>query len=134
MKQITVDSSLNKLSTEALTVQIGSAELTLISFFVVLSFYGESLGGRGLVTVLTTIALQVLLDRARGELPSDARTLIFHWEVFRGKIGEIWRSGIAIFTLCLPFLKHSLKFLSNIDVSPHKFFIPSYCGVLSYHV
>ena len=51
MKQITVDSSLNKLSTEALTVQIGRAELTLASFFVVLSFYGESLGGRGFVTV-----------------------------------------------------------------------------------
>ena len=78
MKQITVDSSLNKLSTEALTVQIGRAELTLASFFVVLSFYGESLGGRGFITVLTAIALQVPLDRARGELSSDARTLIFH--------------------------------------------------------
>ena len=32
MKQITVDSSLNKLSTEALTVQIGCAELILASF------------------------------------------------------------------------------------------------------
>ena len=106
MKQITVDSSLNKLSTEALTVQIGRAEWTLASFFVVLSFYEESLGGRGFVMVLTIIALQVPLDRARGELPSDARTLIFHWEIFRGKIGEIWRSGIAtavillVFTLC----------------------------------
>ena len=59
-------------------------------FFVVFSFYGESLGGRGFVTVLITIALQVPSDRARGELPSDARTLIF-----RGKIGEIWRSGIV---------------------------------------
>ena len=49
MELITVDSSLNKLSTEALiTVQIGRAELTLASFFVVLSFYGESLGGQTL--------------------------------------------------------------------------------------
>ena len=72
MKQITVDSSLNDLSTKALTAQIGCAELTLASFFVVLSFYGENLGGRGFVTVLTTITLQVPLDRARGELPSDA--------------------------------------------------------------
>ena len=76
-------------------MQIGRAELTLASFFVVLSFYGESLGGRGFVTVLITITLQVPLDRARGELPSDARTLIFHWEIFCGKIGEIWISGIA---------------------------------------
>ena len=90
MKQITVDRSLNKLSIEALTgVQIGRAELmTLASFFV----DGESLlGGRGFVT----IALQVPLVRARGELPFDARTFIFQWEIFRGKIGEIWRSGIA---------------------------------------
>ena len=27
-----------------------------------------------------------------GELPSDTRTLISHWEKFRGKTGEIWRS------------------------------------------
>ena len=53
-------------------MQVGHVELTLASFFVVLSFYEESLGGRGFVTVLTTIALQVPLDRARGELPSDA--------------------------------------------------------------
>ena len=94
MKQTTVDSSLNKLSIKALTVQISRAELTLASFYV-LSFYGESLGGRGFVMVLTTIALQAPLDRAHGVLPSDARTLIFQWEIFRGKIGEIWRSGIA---------------------------------------
>ena len=58
-----------------------------------------------MVTVLTTIALQVPLDRARGELPSDARTLIFHWEIdlFRGKIGEIWRSGIT--TIIIVVLK-----------------------------
>ena len=62
---------------------------------VTLSFYGESLGGRGFVTVLATIALQAPLDRARGELPSDTRTLISHWEKFRGKTGEIWRSVIA---------------------------------------
>ena len=70
-------------------MQIGRTESPLASFFVVLSFYGECLGGRGFVTVVTTIALQVPFDRARGELPSDARTLIFHREIFRGKIGEI---------------------------------------------
>ena len=71
----------------------------LSSFLLVLSFYGESLGGRGFVTVLPTIALQTPLDRARGELPSDTRTLISHWEKFRGKTGEIWRSVIATYKL-----------------------------------
>jgi hypothetical protein len=97
MKQITVDSSLNKLSTEALTVQIGRAESPLASFLLVLSFYGESLGGRGFITVLPTIAFQAPLDRARGELSSDTRTLISCREILRGKIGEIWRSEIATF-------------------------------------
>ena len=78
MKQIAVDSSMKKLSIEALTLQIGCAESPLGSFLLVLSFYGESLGGRGFVTVLPTIALQAPLDRARGELPSDTRTLILH--------------------------------------------------------
>ena len=59
-------------------MQIGSAELLLASFLFVLSFYEESLGGRGYVTVLSTDTLQASLDRARGKLPSDARTLIFH--------------------------------------------------------
>ena len=80
MKQITLDSSLKKLSTDALTMQIDHAELLLALFRFVLSFYGESLGGRGFVMVLSTIALQTLLDRARGELPPDTRTSIFHWE------------------------------------------------------
>ena len=62
MENIALDSSLNKLSTDAL---IGSAETLLASFLFVLSFYGESLGGRGFVTVLPTIALQAPLDRAR---------------------------------------------------------------------
>ena len=95
MKQIAVDSSMKKLSIETLTLQIGCAESPLASFLLVLSFYGESLGGRGFVTVLPTIMLQAPLDRARGELPSDSRTLIYHWEKFRGKTGEIWRSVIA---------------------------------------
>jgi hypothetical protein len=95
MKQITVDSSLNKLSTEALTVQIGRAESPLASFLLVLSFYGESLGGRGFITVLPTIAFQAPLDRARGELSSDTRTLISRWEILHRKIGEIWRSEFA---------------------------------------
>ena len=71
MKQIAVDSSMKKLSIEALTLQIACAELPLASFLLVLSFYGESLGGHGFVLVLPTIALQAPLDRARGELPSD---------------------------------------------------------------
>ena len=94
MKQIAVYSSMKRLSIEALTLQIGPAESPLASFLLVLSFYGESLGGRGFV--MPTIALQAPLDRARGELPSDSRTLISHWEKFRGKTGEIWRSVIAI--------------------------------------
>ena len=98
MKQIAVDSSMKKLSTKALILQIGPAEQPLASFLLVLSFYGESLhvGGRGFVMVLPTIALQAPLDRARGELPSDTRILISHWEKFRGKTGKIWRSVIAI--------------------------------------
>ena len=42
---------------------------------MVLRFYGKSLGGRGLATA---IGLQAPSDRARGELPSDTRTLILH--------------------------------------------------------
>ena len=76
-------------------MQIGSAEPLLASFLFVLSFYGVSFGGRGYVTVLRTDALQAPLDRARGELSSDTRTLIFHLKIIRGKIGEIWRSEIA---------------------------------------
>ena len=45
---------------------------------------------------LRAIALQTPLDRALGELPFDARTLISHWEKFRGKTGKILRSVIAI--------------------------------------
>ena len=44
-----------------LTVQIGSAEPLLASFLFVLSFYEESLGGRGYVTVLSTDTLQAPL-------------------------------------------------------------------------
>ena len=101
MKKFTLDSSLNELSTDALIVQNGSAEPLLASFLFVhiLSFYGESLGGRGFVTVLPANALQAPLDSARGELRSDTRTyihtLISHWEILRGKIGEIWRSDVA---------------------------------------
>ena len=95
MEKIALDTSLNELSTDALTVQNGSAEPLLASFLFVLSFYGESLGGRGFVTVLSTNALQAPSESARGELPSDTRTLISHWEILRGKIGEIWRSDIA---------------------------------------
>ena len=58
MEKIALDSSLNELSIDALTVQNGSAEPLLASFLFVFSFYGESLGGRGFVTVLPTNALQ----------------------------------------------------------------------------
>ena len=70
IKQIVADSSKKKLSTEALTLQIGCAESPLASFLLVLilSFYGESLGGRGFVKVLPKIALQAPLNRAHGEL------------------------------------------------------------------
>ena len=78
MKQIAVDSSMKMLPIEALTLQIGPAESPLASFLPVLSFYGESLAGRGSVTILPTITLQAPLHRARGELPSDTRTLISH--------------------------------------------------------
>ena len=71
MKQTALDSSLKKLSTDALTVQISRTESPLALFLFVLSFYGESLGGCGFITVLSMITLQAPLDRARGELPSD---------------------------------------------------------------
>ena len=66
MKQIALDSPLKKLSSDALIVQIGCAESLLASFLFVLRFYGESLGGCGFATVLSTIALQAPLDRAPG--------------------------------------------------------------------
>ena len=56
MKQMTVDRSLKKLSIEILTMKIGRAESPLASFLFVLSFYGETLGGRGFVTVLSLVA------------------------------------------------------------------------------
>ena len=76
-------------------MKIGHVESLLASFLFVLNFYGEILGGRGFVTVLSTIVLQAPLDRAHGELPSDTWTLILHFEIFREKSGEIWRSEIA---------------------------------------
>ena len=52
-------------------MQIGPVESPLVLFFFVLSLYDESLGGCGFTTILSTIVLQALLDRAHGELPSD---------------------------------------------------------------
>ena len=72
MKQITVDSPLKKLSTDALNMQISLAESPLALFLLILGLYGESLGGCGFITVLFTITLKKLLDRAHGELPSDS--------------------------------------------------------------
>ena len=54
MKQNNIDSSPNKLSIEALTTQNWPRGIDASFIFVVLSFYGESLRGRGFVTVLTT--------------------------------------------------------------------------------
>ena len=100
MKQMTVNRSLKELSIETLTTKIGHVESPLASFLFALSSYGETLGGRGFVMVLSRIALQAP-DRARGELPLDNRTLIFHFEIFHGKSGEIWRSEIANIMSCL---------------------------------
>ena len=72
-----LDSSLNELSTDALTVQIGSAEPLLASFLFVLSFYEESLGGRGYVTVLSRYKHR-WIELVESYLASDTRTLIFH--------------------------------------------------------
>ena len=105
MKKIAVDCSMKKLSTEILTLQICCAESPLASFLLVLSFYGQSLGRRAFVTVLPTIAIQVPLDRARGEQPSDTRTLKSHWENFRGKTGGIRRSVIASISGITNFLR-----------------------------
>ena len=58
MKQIAVGSSMKELSIEVLTLKIGRAESPLASVLLVLSYYGESLGGRGFVTVLSTMSLQ----------------------------------------------------------------------------
>ena len=55
MKQIELDSPRNKLSSDALTVQIGCTESPLASFLFVLSFYGESLGECGFTTVLSIL-------------------------------------------------------------------------------
>ena len=72
-------------------MQIGSAaEPPLASFLFVLRFYGESLGGCGYVTVLRTDALQARLDRARGELFSDTRTLIFHLKIRPCKVNLLF--------------------------------------------
>ena len=45
--------------------------------------------------VLSTIMLEVLLDSAHGELPSDTQTLISYWEILHGNTGEIWKSEIT---------------------------------------
>ena len=54
--------------------RLGSANRSRgIAASFIFACIGESLGGRGFVTVLSTIALQAPLDRVRGELPSDTR-------------------------------------------------------------
>ena len=61
MKQITVDSSLNKLSTEALTVQIGSAELTLASFFCCIKFL-LGMSGKKIHFIISIITLHQCVE------------------------------------------------------------------------
>ena len=65
MKQMTVERSLKKLSIETLTMKIGRAESPLASFLFVLSFYEETLGGRGFVTVFV---YDRVTSTARGEI------------------------------------------------------------------
>ena len=114
-------------------MQIGSAEPPLASFLFALSFYGESLSGRGYVTALRTDALQAPLDRARGELSSDTRTLIFHLKIIRGKIDEIWRSEIAI-DGSLDLLTFSLDWVVNSEcVSTSEVCVLELIRVLRYH-
>ena len=57
MKYDTVDSLKKRLSTEALSLQIGRTESPLPLFLLVLSFYGESLEGHSFAIVLPTIVL-----------------------------------------------------------------------------
>ena len=75
---MTVDRLLKKLSIETLTMKIGRAESPLASFVFRWAWLRNGL-------ILSTIALQAPLDRARGELPSDTRTLIFHFDIFSEK-------------------------------------------------
>ena len=81
MKQIVVvvDSSMKRLSIEALTLQIGPAESQLASFLLVLSFYGESLSRRGFVTVSPTIALQVAISDL--QISPIFPRIIFKWNI-----------------------------------------------------
>ena len=67
-KQIALYSSLNELSIDPLTVQIGRTESPLASFLFVLNSYGESVDGHGFAMVLFTIVVQALLDSTCGEL------------------------------------------------------------------
>ena len=57
MKQIALDSSLNKLSIDLLNVQIGFVKVPLALFLFVLSLYGKSLSGHGFTMVLSMIVL-----------------------------------------------------------------------------
>ena len=57
MRKIALDSSLNEISTDTLTVKISSTELPLALFLFVLSFYGESLDGCSFIMVLSMNAL-----------------------------------------------------------------------------
>ena len=49
------------------------------------------------MTILSMMALQAPLDRARGELSLD--TYISSWKILCREIGEIWRSEITTRTM-----------------------------------
>ena len=74
MKQLALDSSLEKLSSDVLTLQVGCAESPLASFL----YLWRKFRWVWLRNDLSTIALQAPSDRTRGELRSDSRTLISH--------------------------------------------------------
>ena len=86
---------MNKLYVDALTVQIGSAELPLASLRFVLSLYGEISGVRNSYALSSTIALQAPLDSARRKLSSSSQTLIPISVIRSGKTGKISRLDIA---------------------------------------
>ena len=58
MENFALNSSLNELSNDTLTVQIGYVEPLLALFLSVLSFYGEILDGHVFTTVLSLNLLQ----------------------------------------------------------------------------
>ena len=69
---------------------VGCVELllALLLFVLILFIWRNSIGGHGFATVLSMMVLQVPLNRAHGELPSD--TYISSWKILCREIGEIF--------------------------------------------